>query len=171
VATSGTTGSTRTQVYGVQEAIKALKEIEPKLYRQALKDVKGAAEPLRAATQSAMPGGPPLSGMDHAGRTGWNARNASRVAVKYGGRRKLDKDVWPLLGITMSGAAGSIWDMAGRGSAGITASGRALIGALPGSPSRTLWPTVEAKVGTVEGAIKKALDTVAAQTNRTLLER
>lgn len=167
----GVTGSSRTQVYGVQEAVKALKEIEPKLYRQALKDIKGAAEPLRAATQSAMPGGPPLSGMDHAGRTGWGARSASRVSVKYGGRRKLDKDVWPLLGIVMSGAAGSIWDMAGRGSSGITASGRAMIGALPGTPSRTMWPTVEARVSLVESAILKATKAVAAQTNRTLLER
>ena len=162
------------QVYGVQETMRALREIEPKLRTEAIKTIKMAAEPLRAEVAGSLPTSAPLSGMDYSGRLGWGARGSAKVMTKYGGRRSRDRDVWPLVRIVLTGAAASIWDIAGRGSSGHTASGQAMISALNsrgGSASRTVWPTVEARLAAVQVAVLKAVRDVSAQVNKDLTER
>jgi len=165
---------TAQKIYGVQDTMKALKAIEPALQRQAVKDIKWAAEPLRAAVTAAIPVEPPLSGMDHRGRTGWQASSARKVSVKYGGRRSRDKDIWPLVSIVVGGVAGSLYDMAGRGSSGSTGSGQALISGLTsegGTAARASWPQVEARMVTIQAAIQKAVKAVEDQANDQLNDK
>ncbi len=56
----------------IKALVTALKEIDPGLARQLGKDLKSDLSPFASAIQSAMPTESPLSGMVHAGRTGWS---------------------------------------------------------------------------------------------------
>jgi hypothetical protein len=58
------------RVTGLAEALAELRSIDPKLRRQAAKDIRLAAKPARDAIARALPSAPPLSGMRHGGRTG-----------------------------------------------------------------------------------------------------
>lgn len=151
------------KVTGVQETMRTLKAVEPALQRQAVKDVKWAAEPIRAATAAAIPVEPPLSGMDHRGRTGWGARGARTVSTKYGGRRGNDRENWPLVSILVRGVGGSIYDMAGRGSTGSSLASN--LSARYGGASRAAWPTAERYLPAVQAAVLKAVTTVSQEAN------
>jgi hypothetical protein len=154
--------------------MRTLRAIEPRLQRQAVKDIKLAAEPLRASVAGSLPQSAPLSGMDHAGRTGWKARGSAAVKTKYGGRRGRDRTSWPLVSIVLTGAAGSIYDMAGRASGGRTESGQELVSSLTsvgGAASRVVWPAVEARLTLIQAAVLKAVEEVSDQANVDLGKR
>lgn len=162
------------EVFGVQEVLKALADVEPKLKREAIKKIKMAAEPMRASIAGQIPGEPPLSGMKGGGRLGWDASGNRKVTIKYGGKRSRDKTEWPLVTIIAGGAAASMADMAGRGSSGKTAQGQALIDGLTaegGSPSRTVWPTAESQLASVQAAVLAAVKEVSLETNVRTAER
>jgi hypothetical protein len=161
-------------VYGVEEALKVLKEIDPALRREAIKRVKVAAEPMRSGIAAAIPSEAPLSGMDYKGRLGWGARGNAAVKVKFGGRKNRGKDVHPLLSVTLTGAGASIYDIAGRGSSGHTPSGQALVSGLTsagGQPSRAVWKVAEEKIEAVHEAVRAALRDVSLQANVRMTER
>lgn len=163
-----------TEVYGVQDAMRTLRAISPAIQRQSVKDIKAAAEPLRAAVAGALPSAAPLSGFDHSGRTGWGARGSAAVKTKYGGRRRRDSDSWSLVSIVLTGAAGSIYDIAGRGGSGSTPQGAAMIDGLTavgGSASRAVWPTVESRLVLIQAAVLKAVTEVAREANTSLAQR
>lgn len=166
--------STTIEAEGVREAMRTLGKLEPALKRQAVKDIKLAAEPLRGAVASALPATAPLSGMDHRGRTGWQASGARTVSTKYGGRYSRSARSWPLVSVLIKGVAGSIFDMAGRGSGGSTPSGAAMVGALNaigGLASRAAWPAAEARQGSIESALRQACDKTAEVLNSELEKR
>jgi len=167
---------TTAQVLGVKEAMSTLQKLEPALKRAAMKDIKLAAEPLRAAVAIALPATAPLSGMDHRGRTGWLASGARTVGTKYGGRARTSGTVktWPLVSILVKGVGGSIYDMAGRASSGATAQGSALIAGLTaegGMASRAAWPAAEARMMTIQSAVMKACESAADTANMSLARR
>jgi len=162
------------QIYGVQEAMRALRAMEPALQREAVRKIKVAAEPMAAGVREALPSQAPLSGMDNKGRLGWGARGAAAVKVKYGGRRGRDRNEWPLVSIVLTGAAGSMYDMAGRGSAGHTPQGKALVSGLTargGAPSRAAWKAAEARIASVQAAVLVAVKEVSLQTNVALTQK
>ena len=145
------------QVFGVRETMNELRKVDRATYTASVNGAKRAAEPLRSAVAASIPEGPPLSGFAHNGRTGWGKRGARSVTTKYGGRAKRDRESWPLLRVALTGAAASIWDMAGRGSSGATASGAALISSLGGSPSRGAWPAAERVLPTIQADVAAAV--------------
>ena len=156
------------QVYGVQEAMKALRAMEPALQREAVRKIKVAAEPMAAGVREAIPTQAPLSGMNNRGRLGWGARGGTAVKVKYGGKRNRDRNEWPLVSIVLTGAAASVYDMAGRGSPGHTPQGKALVSGLTaagGSPSRAAWRAAEARIASVQAAVLVAVKEVSVRTN------
>jgi len=158
-------------VEGVREAMKVLAAIEPALKRQAMKDIKTAAEPLRAAIAISIPASAPLSGMDHRGRTGWQASGARTVGTKYGGKRIAGTNSWPLVSILVKGVAGSIYDMAGAGSGGGTPQGSALIAGLTsqgGIASRAAWPAAESRLMTIQANVANACQKVSDDASRKL---
>jgi len=145
-----------------------LRRIEPEIYKQSMREIKAAVKPLQAEAQSRVPTDPPLSGMAHSGRTGWSKRNA-RVGINTGGR--YSKGGWILVKIRMNGAAGSLFDMAGRGSAGSTPQGQAMIAGLNAryrAASRAIWPAAEAKLDKVQRDVIKAVDRAALVMNTKL---
>lgn len=159
------------EVYGVRETIAQLKALDTSLRKQAINDIKAAAEPLRADIAGRIPTTAPLSGWDHKGRTGWTKKN-TKVTTNYGGRKgRGRRETWPLVRVTLKGSAASIYDMAGRGSDGNTAQGRALIDNLGGNPSRAAWPAAEQKLPQVQSAVLEAIRKVSAQVNRNLVTR
>lgn len=158
-----------TKVVGVRETLAALGELEPKLRREAMKSMRQAAAPLAQSISSALPGGPPLSGMGR-GRLAYGS-NARKVSVKTGGRKRSSGDEWPLVTARAVDAAAVLFDMAGRGSTGHTASGRALIAGLAaryGGASRAIWPAALRELPSVTKAVLDAAEAAAASVNRRL---
>lgn len=165
---------TNADVIGVRETLRELRKVEPEIYKQTIREIKQAAKPLQAEAQSRIPSDPPLSGMAHKGRTGWSRRNA-RVGVNTGGRAKKTSrgSEWTLVKIRLNGAAGGIFDMGGRASAGSTPQGKNLIAVLTsrdGSASRAMWPAAEAKLPDVQEQVKDAIRKASAVMNRRLAE-
>lgn len=146
------------QVIGVRDTLSMLRTVDKSLYWQAVGDIKRAAAPLALAVKGNVPASAPLSGMDHKGRTGWRARGATRVTTKFGGRVKRGPvQEWPLVRVVLSGAAVSMYDMAGRGSANQLG---AALSARNGAPSRAAWPAAQAHLGSVQAAVEAACETV-----------
>lgn len=162
------------EIYGVRDTIKELKALDQGLRWQAINEIKAAAEPLRAAIESAVPQTAPLSGWNHKGRTGWGRRGGTKVVTKFGGRARRNRDTWPLVRIVLQGAAVSMYDMAGRGSAGDTEQGMAFIDgldAVTGKPSRAAWPAAERRLPDVQAAVLEAVKKVQARVNANLVTR
>jgi hypothetical protein len=153
------------QVYGVQDTLNLLRDLDRALYREALKKMRNAAKPLQVEVSSRIPSVAPLSGWSRSrGRFEWNKKN-TKVMVKIGGRKKPTKTEWPLVRVVLMGAAANIFDMAGkRSSSQFTQS----LSAAAGSPSRAAWPAAEAKQPEVEAAVKQAINEIARDANRTL---
>lgn len=145
-----------------------LRKLQPTIYKATLKEIRHAAKPLQQEAQSRVPGDPPLSGMGHGGRTGWS-RKGTRVSTRTGG--KSQRNGWTLVKIQMNGAAGSLFDIVGRGSNGKTPQGAALIDGLNArfrQASRAMWPAAEAKLDYVQRNVVQAIDKASATMNLTL---
>jgi hypothetical protein len=158
-------------VYGVRETLKELKDIDKKLYWQAINEVKAAAEPLRSQINTAIPSSAPLSGMNHKGRTGWTNRN-TRTQTKVGGRKAKNANEWALVSIRVMSAAGQIADMSGAGSGGNSGRGAAMIrglNAAGGQASRYVWPTANRAVPAITMAVLDAVRIVESRVNKNLV--
>ena len=153
------------RVRGVQETLRDLRTLEPTLYKATMRTIKRAAKPLQSAAQGALPASAPLSGFAHGGRTGWS-RSAARVSVNTGGRKS--GGTWTLVKVRLNGAAGSLFDMAGRGSSGDTPQGAALVENLTsryGAASRAMWPAAEHQLPTVQRQVVAAIDDATSAMN------
>lgn len=148
-------------VYGVNATIKELGTIDKQLKAQVVKQMKHAAKPLADAIQSYIPPEAPLSGFDHAGRTGWKT-GRSTVVVKYGGRRPKNRDTWPLLSLRLDKAAWAIFDMAGSGVLGQNLGNRF------GDRSRAAWRPSADLFEATSDAVKEALRDLMRDMNRSL---
>jgi hypothetical protein len=153
------------EVTGAKEALAELRKLDQTLYKAALKDIRQAAKPMSAAISSAVPASAPLRGFDHAGRTGWRARGVRTARIKLNGRKDRQANRWPLVRVQLTSIAGSIYDMAGRGSSNQLAT------ALGGSPSRAVWPAADRTLPQVTADVHASLERAAAQVNRRLAER
>ena len=60
------------QVQGLKETLRDLQKLEPETRKQINKDIRRTVKPVADHINSNIPAAAPLSGMDHAGRTGWN---------------------------------------------------------------------------------------------------
>jgi hypothetical protein len=157
-----------TEVTGVKETMRTLQQLEPALKREAIKKIKAAAEPLRGAIAARIPNDPPMSGWKTGGtsRLRWS-KAGTKVTTRYGGRGR-GVNVWPLVSISLSGAAASVYDMAGRRSSGNGPQGQQFIANLNrhGRASRAAWPPVESNLRAVQFAVVKAIEEVEDQLNR-----
>lgn len=160
--------SSTAQVYGVRDTMRTLAAMDKTLRTQAIRDIKLAAEPLRVAIAGDIPTSPPLSGWAHKGRTGWT-KTGTKVATSYGGRARRERDVWPLVRIKLTGAAGSMFDMAGRASSGQFS--EAISRASGAQASRAVWPNAEAMTPAITRAVLGAVEKASKQISRELVER
>lgn len=159
---------TTTAVYGVREVMAALKEIEPELRKEALKEIRSAARPMQRAIESRLPAQAPLRGMDNAGRLGWQTANR-RVRVKVGGRKSKGRDEWPLVSLALVSAPVSLFDMAGRAGANEFAS--RLSGAGYGDASRAAWAQDHELRDETQKAILAAIKKMSDAVNQQLVTK
>lgn len=133
------------QVTGVRETLAALKSIDKKLERESRKRMRAAVAPLQNAARALIPSDPPMSGWTRGRYAFDGAKAKSGVKVVVGGRAAKGKNVWPLVTMNQTNAAGAIYDMAGRRSGGSSASGRQFIANLNrhGRASRSMWKAAE----------------------------
>ena len=175
------------QMYGLDEMLKQLRQIDPALRKATLAKMRIAAEPMVREARSLIP---EQSGLDNWGtwprRTGgYNRRKIqSSIKVSYKGGRIRDKkrDTFPLFTMVMRDPGGSVYDIAGRqkssragfaagfelaasnrrsgrGSEG-KARGKAMIAKLNkehGSASRAMWRAAERHLPAVQEGINDAI--------------
>lgn len=152
----------------IRDTMRVLKEIDPALQREAVKNVKKAAESVVLEARSRIPSVP--TGTSRSGKPNWGqwagGRSWSESDAKRGiktrvratkGKGQYDR---PLVSVVQTSAAGAIFDMAGktraytkgpRGEAFNRALGR------NGRASRSMWPALEAKIGEVNTAMDNAV--------------
>lgn len=162
------------QVVGYREAVRDLKKVDPQLQRDLNKTMRRAAAPLVEGVRRRLPQSAPMSGWT-SGRYAYDASIARRgVKAQVGGRASTRRSVWPLLAVTQKDAGGSVFDIAGRRSAGNSPQGQAFIRTLNnryGRASRSMWPGVEKNMEAVQKEVLAAIDDTAKTINRSLKRR
>jgi len=163
-------------IYGVASTLKILKELDEELYTQARKELLVAVKPLMDDVKRNIPeagpystSGKPMKGFQHSGRTGW--KNPVIVSRQVMVRKKQGKH--SLVRITVKnankGGAIGIADMAGRGSKGHTASGRALIANLSQNPSRYVYPAVMKNLGLIQTTLLNTIRRYSNDVNQEMM--
>ena len=177
------------EIKGIQETMKALKEIEPNYAKQIRKDIKNAGAPVLTAARSLIPSKPPLSGMARGylikGRvyTKWSnelvkkgfiikvnkaGQKARSVTFKTGETIDFAARPYQLLTLTQRDAAGSIWDHAGRRTKGRFVTNLQMQGSYE---PRATEPGVIAARPAVENEVLAIVDKVMKHTNTKLKVR
>lgn len=159
------------QVQGVRETLKALKQIDPELRKQAVKEMRTAAQPLVTEVKSQMPD-QPLSGWKEEGELGWRSSKVKQsVKLKFGGKRVRSQggSQYPLLRLVIGSPAGAAFDKAGKANAPRSPQGRAFIDALEskyGPASRRAWPITLKNMDRINRGVMEAVDKAAAEVNK-----
>jgi hypothetical protein len=159
----------RLDVEGVAQTLAAIRKIEPdglKALRRDIKNDSGVSAAI-SSIQSEIPVIAPLSGMMNNSRTGYKVPRVS--AVLRPPRATMSSSESSLVSLVASPPRGSVGfilaDMAGRGSSGKTARGRAMIANLKKTASRFVYPGFEKKEKNVADGVQRILDKYAAQLN------
>jgi hypothetical protein len=160
----------RLDVEGVAQTLAAIRKIEPdglKALRRDIKNDPGVSAAI-SSIESEIPVVAPLSGMmNHNGRTQYRIPRVStslrspRVAMS----RQESSLVTLVVSSPRGGIGFEIVDMAGRGSGGRTARGRAMIANLAKKASRYVYPGFEKKKQNVADGVQRILDKYAQQAN------
>jgi hypothetical protein len=160
----------RLDVEGVAETLAAIRKIEPdglKALRRDIRTDSGVTAAI-SSIESQVPPVSPLSGMmNHGGKTQYRI---PRVSVSLRSpRRAMSRNESSLITLVTSPPRGGIGfllvDMAGRGSSGRTARGRAMIQNLKAKASRYVYPGFEKREKNVADGVQRILDKYAAQVN------
>lgn len=160
----------RLDVEGVAKTLDAIRRIEPdglKALRQDIQTDPGITAAI-SSIESEIPPVAPLSGMmSHNGRTQYRIPRVSTSLRSP--RRAMTRSESALITLVVSspkaGVGFEIADMAGRGTGGRSARGRAMIDNLAKKPSRFVYPGFEKREKNVADGIKRILDRYAEQVN------
>ena len=160
------TASARIQVTGAQDAVKALRKIDPELRKQFNADVKRITAPIVDDAKSKYPK-TMLSGMERA----WSQRGNKKFPydpkrAQRGVKSKIDtsRKAASLIRVQQTDPAAAIIEVAGKGKSNPlgTALNRF------GQPSRFLWPAAERNLGKVESEMKSSVLDVIRTVEREL---
>lgn len=169
------------QIFGIKEALKEINTFDKRLRQQITKDYEQIVQPaITDATHTINQiGQAPMSGWNRRWRPNdrrvlpWNTNTAAKLVkakintakVKQYAGRDLNLAVFSL---QLTGAANSIFAVAGRNSNGKTPQGAIMIQVLRerfGAPSRVLWPAymknqreIEANMGQLVKKIMAIVD-------------
>ena len=160
----------RLEVEGVAQTLAAIRKIEPdglKALRRDIRNDSGITAAI-SSIESEIPVVAPLSGMmNHNGRTQYRVPRVT--AVLRSPRRTMSRAESSLVTLVTSppksGIGFLLVDMAGRGSSGKTARGRAMIANLQKKASRYVYPGFEKREKNVADGVQRILDKYAAQVN------
>jgi hypothetical protein len=164
----------KAQVVGLKETLRDLNKLDKELSKEIRKDIRNVVQPLADAINAEVPGGAPLSGMDHRGRTGWN--NRKKVAVKLDTRKPRKYVDRPGRTVTNVVRVTAIVDMAGRagGNASRAPQARRRPNFAPaltsrlGPPSRFMWRTAEGQLNEIQRNMTPIIERVEKAMNRDL---
>lgn len=163
------------KVYGIDRTVRELKAVDKNLVNGMRKDLKRAAEPIAATIKSNLPSQPPIRGMRHKGRTGWNV-SLIKTKVKTDFSRRASARGDAIVSIWVGGKKGTpgtaglqIADMAGRGTSTQTAQGRAMIRKLSGAASRYVWKKAEQQLPEINREILISIEKTSVKINKNLV--
>jgi hypothetical protein len=159
------------ELKGLRQALDALREVDPVLYREGQKMLRRDAKPLVDDARSRVPRQSPLSGWkEGTGRGGggfpnWQSGSQRKINLRVrrervrgmGGRRVLVR-------VVQGSASGSVFDMAGRKNRGNPIDKSLNSAGFP-SASRSMWPAAEANLDNVERAVRKSVEAMEAYIN------
>ena len=159
------------ELKGLRQALDALREVDPVLYREGQKMLRRDAKPLVDDARSRIPRQSPLSGWkEGTGRGGggfpnWESGSQRKINLRVrrervrgmGGRRVLVR-------VVQGSASGSVFDMAGRKNRGNPIDKSLNSAGFP-SASRSMWPAAEANLDNVERAVRKSVEAMEAYIN------
>lgn len=179
-----------THIRGLDASLRKLKEIDPKLEREAKKRLKNDVKPIVSDAKALIPGSPPLSrwvapkngGTDSGGtqrynRTGssqpipiWNSgaarrRIGSSVARK---RRKGFNGRMLLISVRQMDGAGEVFDKAGLKTNSVFTRN---LSSKWGGPWRAMYRSADKHMSTVHDSIKASVREVEKQINDELRRR
>lgn len=160
--------NTTVTVVGVKETLRELQRMEPDLAKEIKRDFKQIVDPI-VQDARAQVSELPLSGFARSWKAGallpWNRSAVSKsIIARFSNRRRGNS--LAVFSVTMKSPAGTIFDMAGRGSANRLASA---LSSLYGAPSRLMWPTYERHAEQVNQNLQTVTDKITDATNRRLV--
>ena len=160
----------RLDVEGVAQTLAAIRKIEPEGLKALRRDIRNDSSITAAISsiESQVPPVSPLSGMmNHSGRTQYRIPKVT-VSLRPP-RRAMSRAESSLVTLVTSpprsGIGFLLVDMAGRGSSGKTARGRAMIANLKKKASRYVYPGFEKREKNVADGVQRILDKYAEQVN------
>jgi len=156
---------------GVAASIRELGQIDPQLAKAAKARIKEAANPMVNTIRGFIPASSPMSGMARGKRLGWSSARAKSGVTARSATKAARSGNIPLLSIVQRNAAGSMWDMAGKSSGGVTPSGRNMVKVLTertGGPSRSMWRDSERLTAITEENLRIAVTDLEAVMNNRL---
>lgn len=182
------------EIYGIQEALKAINDFDRTLRRQITKDIQGGAgRKLVTEARSFIPTKPPLSGMAKSpligGRettqwergqvergirtiVGQRARPPKTITFSNGRTAQFKGTPYQLLVLQQKDAAGAIWDHAGiRNTQGVFVQNLIAEGEHvgPAAAPRALQPAAERATPTIEDEVRSICEDVMRIVNRKLI--
>jgi hypothetical protein len=155
-------------IVGIKEALRDLQKVEPDVAKQIKKDFKEVVKPIVDDAKSKIVE-LPLSGMQRNWKAGkilpWSQSAVAKSIIARFSNRKRGNSL-AVFSVTMKSPAGTIFDMAGRGSANRLA---AALDTLYGRPSRLMWPTYERHADQVNQNMQQLVNQIIDETNRRLV--
>ena len=160
--------NTTVTVVGVKETLRELQRMEPELAKEIKRDFKQIVDPIVKDARGQV-SELPLSGFARNWKAGallpWNRNAVSKsIIARFSNRRRGNS--LAVFSVTMKSPAGTIFDMAGRGSANRLASA---LSSLYGAPSRLMWPSYERHAEQVNQNLQIVTDKITDATNRRLV--
>jgi hypothetical protein len=172
--------STTIEIHGVKQALKEIQKVDKSLRRQITKDYKQIVSSVIVDAQRAIPNSAPLSGMNR----GWKGKSGAMI-IPTGGwdgakARKMVKAKINTrapkefrgqtvnvgtFSITWTGAANTVFDIAGRKSGGNFIN---QLNARYGRGSRVMWPSYEKNATKVEREMIALVERVMAEVGRNI---
>lgn len=168
------------QAIGLKEALRDLNKLDPALRREISKDIRQVVKPLVDTINGRVPGGAPLSGMNHNGRTGWARRKA--VAIKLDTRKPRNHpnrpfhDIVSVVRVSTKDAPTAIVDMAGKAGGGSSRrppqyrrpNFASALSSRLGQPSRFMWRDIDGQVLEIQNNLAPIISRIEDEINRDL---
>jgi hypothetical protein len=162
------TASASVTIVGLKDTLRQLQKIEPETAKEIKAEFKQIVKPIVDAAKPKVEQ-MPLSGFARNWKAGkilpWSQSSVSKSIIARFSNRKRGNSL-AVFSVTMKSPAGTIFDMAGRGSASRLA---AALDTLYGKPSRLMWPTYEKHAAQVNANLQKLIEKVTDKVNRRLV--
>lgn len=180
--------------YGIKETLNVMKTIEPEIYKQLRKDIRGIVAPAVSNIKSQAPSVAPLTGMNHNGRTAWTKPKVTVNITPAQRSRALGSTTSNLVAITATGEGRKVGfdiaDMAGRANnpgkysktrrftdpytgqtvqRKVNGQGVGMIDNLAGRASRYVYPAIEKQLPFIRSQVAVTIEKAADSINRKLM--